>query len=252
MYIFATNSIETIKRTLKKHEGQYMKLGIMQPYFFTYIGYFQLIQLVDVYVIADDLNFIKNSYIKKNSILDNGAPALISLELIGASQNKLINEIDVGNKTDKLLTAIQRRYARAPYFKDVFPLLQTILLNEEKNLARFLGYSLIQIASYLDMQTEILYSSEIEKNNALKFDVRIIDICKRVGADHYINAIGGKELYDKDTFAAEGIKLSFVDTKEIEYKQFDKEFVPNLSIVDVLMFNSKEEVKELLQKYELV
>lgn len=229
-----------------------MKLGIMQPYFLPYIGYFQLIQLVDTYVIADDLNFIKNSYIKKNSILDNGTPALISLELIGASQNKLINEIDVGNKTDKLLTAIQRRYARAPYFKDVFPLLQTILLNEEKNLARFLGDSLMQIASYLDMQTEILYSSEIEKNNDLKFDARIMDICKRVGADHYINAIGGKELYDKDTFASEGIKLSFVDTKDIEYKQFDKEFVPNLSIVDVLMFNSKEEVKELLQKYELV
>ena len=71
----------------------------MQPYFFPYIGYFQLIQLVDVYVIADDLNFIKNSYIKKNSILENGAPTLLSLELIGASQNKLINEVEVGKNT---------------------------------------------------------------------------------------------------------------------------------------------------------
>ncbi len=229
-----------------------MKLGIMQPYFFPYIGYFQLIQLVDVYVIADDLNFIKNSYIKKNSILDNGAPALISLQLIGASQNKLINEIEVGNDIDKLLTAIQRRYAKAPYFKDVFPLLQTILLSKEKNLARFLGYSLMEISSYLGMQTKFLYSSEIEKNNDLKFDARIMDICKRVGADHYINAIGGKDLYDKDKFAAEGIKLSFIDTKEIEYKQFDKEFVPSLSIIDVMMFNSKEESRELLQRYELV
>ena len=229
-----------------------MKLGIMQPYFFPYIGYFQLIQLVDVYVIADDLNFIKNSYIKKNSILDNGAPALISLQLIGASQNKLINEIEVGNDVDKLLTAIQRRYAKAPYFKDVFPLLQTILSSKEKNLARFLGYSLMEISSYLGMQTKFLYSSEIEKNNDLKFDARIMDICKRVGADHYINAIGGQELYDKDKFATEGIKLSFIDTKDIEYKQFDKEFVPNLSIIDVMMFNSKEESRELLQRYELV
>ena len=229
-----------------------MKLGIMQPYFFPYIGYFQLIQLVDVYVIADDLNFIKNSYIKKNSILDNGAPALISLQLIGASQNKLINEIEVGNDIDKLLTAIQRRYAKAPYFKDVFPLLQTILSSKEKNLARFLGYSLMEISSYLGMQTKFLYSSEIEKNNDLKFDARIMDICKRVGADHYINAIGGQELYDKDKFATEGIKLSFIDTKEIAYKQFDKEFVPNLSIIDVMMFNSKEESRELLQRYELV
>ena len=229
-----------------------MKLGIMQPYFLPYIGYFQLIQLVDVYVIADDLHFIKNSYIKKNSILDNGASALISLELIGASQNKLINEIDVGNNTDKVLTAIQRRYSKAPYFKDIFPLLQTILSSKEKNLARFLGYSLMEISSYLGMQTKILYSSEIEKNNDLKFDARIMDICKRVGADHYINAIGGKELYDKDKFATEGIKLSFIDTNDIEYKQFDKEFVPNLSIIDVMMFNSKVESRELLQRFELV
>lgn len=229
-----------------------MKLGIMQPYFFPYIGYFQLIKLVDVYVIADDLNFIKNSYIKKNSILDNGAPALISLQLIGASQNKLINEIDVGNDIDKLLTAIQRRYAKAPYFKDVFPLLQSILLSEEKNLARFLGDSLIKISDYLDMQTKFLYSSEIEKNNDLKFDARIMDICKRVGSDHYINAIGGKELYDKQKFAEEGIKLDFIDTNDIEYEQFGKAFVPNLSIIDVLMFNSKDEIKILLDAYKLV
>ena len=189
---------------------------------------------------------------KKNSILDNGAPALISLQLIGASQNKLINEIEVGNNTDQLLTSIQRRYARAPYFKDVFPLLQTILSNEEKNLARFLGYSLMQISNYLGIETKFLYSSEIEKNNALKFDDRIIDICKVIGADHYINAIGGTKMYDKDGFSTEDIKLSFIDTKDIEYKQFDKEFVPNLSIVDVMMFNSKEECRELLQRYELV
>jgi len=229
-----------------------MKLGIMQPYFFPYIGYFQLIQLVDVYVIADDLNFIKNSYIKKNSILDNGAPALISLELIGASQNKLINEIEVGKNTDKLLKGIQRRYAKAPYFKDVFPLLQTILLTQEKNLARFLGESLIQISDYLEIKTKFLYSSEIEKNNDLTFDDRIIDICKSVGSNHYINAIGGKELYSKDKFATEGIKLDFIDSKKIEYKQFNKDFVPNLSIIDVMMFNSKEETRELLLKYELI
>jgi len=229
-----------------------MKLGIMQPYFFPYIGYFQLIQLVDVYVIADDLNFIKNSYIKKNSILDNGAPALISLELIGASQNKLINEIEVGKNTDKLLTGIQRRYAKAPYFKDVFPLLQTILSTQEKNLAKFLGESLIKISDYLDIKTKFIYSSEIEKNNDLTFDARIIDICRSLGSDHYINAIGGKKLYSKDNFAREGIKLNFIDTKEIEYKQFDKDFVPNLSIIDILMFNSKEEIREFLQRYELV
>jgi len=229
-----------------------MKLGMMQPYFFPYIGYFQLIDTVDVYVIADDLNFIKNGYIKKNSILDNGAPAMISLQLVGASQNRLINEIEVGDNADKLLTGIQRRYAKAPYFKDTFSLLQTILLNDEKNLAKFLGHSLIKISDYLGIHTRFLYSSEIEKNSTLKFDARIIDVCKVVGADHYINAIGGKELYDKKHFEEEGIKLSFIDTDAITYRQFDKEFVSNLSIIDVMMFNSKKEIVLMLEKYRLV
>lgn len=229
-----------------------MRLGMMQPYFFPYIGYFQLMQAADIYVIADDLNFMKNGYIKKNSILDHGAPAAISLQLVGASQNKLINEIEVGAGKDKLLTGIQRRYAKAPYFKDIFPLLQTIILNEEKNLARYLGSSLMEIADYLDIETTFLYSSEIDKDNSLKFDARIIDVCKRLGANHYINAIGGTVLYEKEKFANEGITLSFIDTKEIEYKQFDKEFVPNLSIIDVLMFNSKDEIKTMLDQYELL
>lgn len=229
-----------------------MTLGMMQPYFFPYIGYFQLMQVVDIYVLADDLNFMKNGYIKKNSILDQGAPTAILLPLVGASQNKLINEIEVGENVDKLLTGIQRRYTKAPYFKDVFPLLQTIILNEEKNLARYLGSSLMKIADYLNIETAFLYSSEIDKDNSLKFDARIIDVCKRSGADHYINAIGGAALYEKEKFADEGITLNFIDTKEIEYKQFDKEFVPNLSIIDVMMFNSKEDIKAMLDQYELV
>lgn len=229
-----------------------MSIGIMQPYFFPYIGYFHLMQEVNVFVIADDLNYIKNGYINRNSILLNNETFKITLQLNGASQNKLINEIEVGNNNSKLLETIRRAYKKAPYFNDVFPLIEDIMLNEEKNLARFLGDSLIKISNYLNIEVKILYSSEIDKDNSLTYDDRIIDICKRLDMNCYINAIGGKVLYSKDTFMKQNLELYFINSQISEYKQFNDNFIPNLSIIDLMMFNSKENLTKLLDQYELV
>ena len=229
-----------------------MSIGIMQPYFFPYIGYFHLMQEVNVFVIADDLNYIKNGYINRNSILLNNETFKITLQLNGASQNKLINEIEVGNNKSKLLETIRRAYKKAPYFNDVFPLIEDIMLNEEKNLARFLGDSLIKISNYLNIEVKILYSSEIDKDNSLTYDDRIIDICKRLDMNCYINAIGGKVLYSKDTFMKQNLELYFINSQISQYKQFNDNFIPNLSIIDLMMFNSKENLTTLLDQYELV
>lgn len=229
-----------------------MSIGIMQPYFFPYIGYFHLMQEVNVFVIADDLNYIKNGYINRNSILLNNETFKITLQLNGASQNKLINEIEVGNNNSKLLETIRRAYKKAPYFNDVFPLIEDIMLNEEKNLARFLGDSLIKISNYLNIEVKILYSSEIDKDNSLTYDDRIIDICKRLDMNCYINAIGGKVLYSKDTFMKQNLELYFINSQISQYKQFNDNFIPNLSIIDLMMFNSKENLTKLLDQYELV
>lgn len=229
-----------------------MSIGIMQPYFFPYIGYFHLIREVNVFVIADDLHYIKNGYINRNSILLNNEIFKITLQLNGASQNKLINEIEVGYSNSKLLETIRRAYKKAPYFNDVFPLIEEIMLNEEKNLARFLGDSLMKISNYLNIEIEILYSSEIDKDNSLTYDDRIIDICKRLDMNCYINAIGGKVLYSKDTFMKQDLELYFINSHMSEYKQFNDNFIPNLSIIDLMMFNSKENLTKLLDQYELV
>lgn len=229
-----------------------MSIGIMQPYFFPYIGYFHLMKEVNVFVIADDLHYIKNGYINRNSILLNNEIFKITLQLNGASQNKLINEIEVGNNNSKLLETIRRAYKKAPYFNDVFPLIEEIMLNEEKNLARFLGDSLMKISNYLNIEVEILYSSEIDKDNSLTYDDRIIDICKRLDMNCYINAIGGKVLYSKDTFMKQDLELYFINSHMSEYKQFNDNFIPNLSIIDLMMFNSKENLTKLLDQYELV
>ena len=212
----------------------------MQPYLFSYIGYWQLINAVDTFVIFDDVNFIKKGYINRNSILVGGKSQQITLELIGASQNKLINEIKVGNNSQKLLKTIEMSYKKAPYFDNVFSIIEDILNQEESNLAKFIGYSLQKISNYLEIDTKFIYSSSIEEDNSLKAQNKILDICKKLDATDYINAIGGKELYDKDKFEKQNIKLNFLEPEIQKYMQLESEFISYLSIIDIIMFNNKD------------
>jgi hypothetical protein len=228
-----------------------MKLGIMQPYFFPYIGYWQLMNIVDTFVIYDDVTFIKQGYINRNNILSKDKVQLITLELNGASSNKLINEIDIGKNSKKILKTISQNYSKAPYFKVVYPMLEEILLQPKVKLSQYIGNSLITVAKYLEMDTKFLYSSDIDKKNSLKAQDKVIEINKQVGATTYINAIGGKELYVKEDFLENNIELQFLKTDDFMYKQFEGEFIPYLSIIDLMMFNSKEEVKTILHKYSL-
>ena len=219
----------------------------MQPYLFPYIGYWQLINAVDVFVIFDDVSYIKKGYINRNSILLNGQGQRITLELIGASQNKLINEIEIRGNSKKILRTIELSYSKAPYFKEIFPIIEEILNQEEKNLAKFIGYSLEKISNYLKIDTKFLYSSSIKKDNTLKAQNKILDICSKLDAKNYINTIGGVNLYDEDRFKKEGIDLNFLKAKIINYQQFKDEFISHLSIIDVLMFNDIDAVRNMLK-----
>ena len=229
-----------------------MKLGIMQPYFMPYIGYWQLMAAVDTYVIYDDVNFIKKGWINRNNILVNNTKQLFTIALEGASQNKLINEISIADDFVKLRKTIAMAYRKAPYYNDTMELLNDIFAFESKNLAKFLENSIRLMAEYLGFKTEILLSSNLDKDNSLKGQEKILDICKCLNADIYYNAIGGQELYDVDKFKANGIDLYFVKTELNDYQQFNNEFVPGLSIIDVLMFNALDEVKDLIKQYTLI
>ena len=229
-----------------------MKVGIMQPYLLPYIGYFQLMKAVDEYVIADNLNYIKQGWINRNRLLLNGKEFLFSLAVIGASQNKLINEVVVADDQAKLLKTIEVNYRKAPCFAEVFPLIEKMIGCEDKNLARYLGNSLMIVADYLKFGTKFSYMSDLDRDLSLKSQDMVINVCTIIKATEYINAIGGTALYDKDIFKQAGVDLFFLKTKEIEYKQFNNSFVPGLSMLDVLMFNSVEQTNELLEQYELI
>jgi len=155
-------------------------------------------------------------------------------------------------QVNKVLAQIQNSYNKAPYFKDVFPLVESIFLYDEKNLFRYVHNSIIQLCEYLDINTQIIISSTIDINHNLKSQDKVIALNKAMGSTQYINPIGGTELYDVGKFQNENIHLNFLESEVPEYRQFKEEFIPYLSIIDILMFNSKEEVKRMLEKYELL
>ncbi|MFR9166878.1 MAG: WbqC family protein [Dysgonomonas sp.] len=229
-----------------------MKLGIMQPYFFPYIGYFQLMNAVDKYVIYNDVNYIKGGWINRNRILLNGNDFLLNIQLKGASPHKKINEISINDNRTSILKTITQAYRKAPYYDNTYPLLEEIINYKTDNLSDFLANSLKSLASYLNFNTEIILSSEIEKNNELKGQNKVLSICNILKASEYYNAIGGRELYSVEDFKDKGIDLYFLKTQPIEYQQFDNQFISNLSIIDVMMFNSYDGIKDLLCRFELV
>ena len=210
---------------------------------------------VDKYVIYDDVNFIKGGWINRNRILVNGEPKYFNVPMLGASPYKLINEVGVNNDrklTDKNLRALEEAYRKAPYYGDVFPLMERVLESGKDDIASYIAESFRIIGEYLDIKTEFIISSDLEKDCEQKGQDKVLSICKLLGATEYYNAIGGQELYSFEDFKAQDITLKFLKTSDIVYEQFGNEFQPNLSIVDVMMFNSREQVQQMLNEYTLI
>ena len=232
-----------------------MKLGIMQPYFMPYIGYWQLMNAVDKYVVYDDVNYIKGGWINRNRILVNGEAKYYNLQMEGASPNKLINEVKVNQQKviiKKSLRILEGAYKKAPYFNELYNILETVLCYPSSNLAEFLMHSFLVVNGYLGINTELILSSSIKKNNNLRGQNKVIHICQCLNADQYINAIGGKELYSFGEFKKKDIELFFLETPNIKYDQFKNQFIENLSIIDILAFNPKNKIRTFLNKYTLL
>lgn len=231
------------------------KVAIMQPYLFPYLGYFQLIQAADLFVFYDDVNFIKRGWINRNRILFNGKDKLISIPLKKASQNKLIHEIEInyGNDYNKILKTIQSAYQKAPYYKEIIEVIEGQFLKKYDSIAEMASESILAILDFLDLRKDVYKSSHSfpDSKEEDKAD-RLIYITKKLGATHYINPSGGKGLYNKSYFKKNGIELCFMENNLKAYKQFNKDFINGLSIIDVLMFNDKGKVLNLLQNFQLI
>lgn len=232
------------------------KIAIMQPYFFPYIGYFQLINAVDEFVIYDNIEFTKKGWINRNRILVNGVDSYITLPLKKDSDFLHVNQRFLADTWDqdrkKLLNRITESYRKAQQYPEVFPILQECIMHADRNLFNFILNSIRLITTYLEIDTKITISSSLMIDHDLKGAEKVMAICKSMNALTYINPIGGTELYDRDRFKMNQLELLFQKSNNITYTQFGNEFIPWLSIIDVMMFNDKGKIRELLNNYMLM
>ncbi|MCR5670829.1 MAG: WbqC family protein [Butyrivibrio sp.] len=227
-----------------------MKLGIMQPYFFPYLGYWQLMDAVNEYLIIDDVNYIKNGYINRNKILVNGEPFNFGIPVRKASQNNLIREHEQGLDEEgvhKLLATLKSAYAKAPFFQETYDHVREVLefglTDEGRNLADFLDNANRLTAKKLGITTPIYRTSrDVKLDGEYKRENLVVAICRKRNADEYYNAIGGECLYCQAFFRSKGIGLKFVKMNED---------IPKLSIIDIMMNNDSDRIKELLSCYTL-
>jgi hypothetical protein len=232
------------------------KIAIMQPYFIPYIGYFQLINSVDEFVIYDNIKYTKKGWINRNRIFFNGVDRMITLPLkkdsdyLNVDQRELSQNWEVFRNDIKNIINIS--YSKSPFYKQGKIILDEILKLESENLFLFIYESLKILNSYLEISTPIIVSSSIDIDHKLKSQDKVIAICKKLNASKYINAIGGTDLYSKEEFAKNSIELNFIKMKSFIYNQFDYNFIPYLSIIDVIMFNSLEDIKKQLNEYVLI
>ena len=230
-----------------------MKIAIMQPYFLPYIGYWQLINAVDKFVVFDDVHFIKRGWINRNRILVQMQPQYITIPLAKASQNVLIKDISIVNSDwkTKMLKTIEINYKKAPEFTRVLPLIKNIVENQHDDLTVFLVKSIQSILRYIGIEKMLLRSSELNYDRRGNGSDKILSICNALGANSYYNLSGGHNLYNKTDFNERNLELRFIQSEQIEYIQFSNDFIENLSILDIMMFCDPEQINQFLSDYKL-
>lgn len=226
-------------------------VAIMQPYLFPYLGYYQLLHHVDLFLLYDDANFRRRGFIHRNAILAQGRPQRFTLPVKGASQNRPIRELSFGTDTGKLLRTLEHHYSAAPYFEPVFGLVREVINQPSRKVTDICQASLESVMAYLGLACRMGRTSDLEYQREADATDKLISICREVGAIHYVNPVGGLELYNRARFEEAGIELSFIRMEAGSYAQPTARFVPNLSIIDTLMWCQPERLRELMSSYSL-
>lgn len=230
-----------------------MIAAIMQPYLFPYIGYFQLMHAVDTFVIYDDVQYSKNGWVNRNLVRKSGGAAWLTLPVRKMHLGSLINQrhyaLD-GPAIDDAKRLVDSAYRDAPAFDATREMLDRLWDYDDDNVAAFNAHALTALAGRLGLRCRFLVSSAIAKDPALRSEARVVDICRRLGATHYVNAIGGVGLYHADPFASAGIGLSFLQTSMPMTEL--AEGALHLSIIDLLMHAGIAGAAEAMARYELI
>jgi hypothetical protein len=231
-------------------------VSIMQPYFFPYLGYFQLVHAADAFVAYDTAQYSRGGWINRNRILGADGPAWFTLPVAHDDISLPIDQRHYadpgGDARQRLLRKLDNQYRRAPRFRAAMDLLEPLLLNRETNVAAYNLHALRGVCAHLGITTRIEPASALPPTAGLRGTDAVLGLCRQFGADTYVNSIGGTGLYSPEAFARQGLALRFLRSEATPYPQFGGEPVAALSIIDVLMFNDPARIATMLGQYRLV
>jgi hypothetical protein len=220
-----------------------LRLAIMQPYFFPYVGYFQLIKSVDHFIFLDNVNFIKKGWINRNQFLVSGAPHLFTIALKNVSQNALISDTMIYNKESSradLINLIDRNYGAAEFKHIGIELVEQSFSSLSGNTICELAARTVCTASkMLGLNTSFSFASDYDCDGATGAR-RILALCEHLSATHYVNLPGGKDLYCERDFQQRKIELQFLDVTLREYPVATFDWIPRLSVLDLIMNNGAQ------------
>jgi len=226
--------------------------AVMQPYLFPYLGYYQLAHAADVFVFLDDVGFIKQGFVNRNSVLLDGAAHRFTAPVRDQSSFRTIAQHGYLPRWDSLRGLLAAAYRKAPQWRALQPLLEAVLADPDDNVARKNARSIRLVFEHLGLPgPRWALASELDPGSALRAQDRVLALCRATGASTYVNSPGGRELYDSADFAARGVALRFLKTLPHAYAQRAAAFVPHLSMLDVLMHCERDEVVALLDRHEL-
>jgi len=230
-----------------------MRLALMQPYFLPYIGYFQLMAASSKFIVHDKIEHSKKGWVNRNRAFND---EMFTIPLKKHSDHCAIRDLKIADswpaERNKILRKIRSFYGKTKNFYFAYPLIEDIFLYQEDILKHFLGHSIQRLKKYLKITTELRWASETFVSTDLKGIEMVKAYCQKHQAETYINAIGGQDLYKKEDFKAIGVDLKFVESKKFTYNRKGHPEIFGLSILDVLMFNHREEVINFIERYELI
>lgn len=234
-----------------------MKIGIMQPYFFPYLGYFSLIKHTEKWIFFDTVQHIKKGWINRNRVLKpKEGWQYIVVPVDRSTKGALIKDVLIDESKfwdEKILAQLEHYKKSAPYYRDVIDFLEDCFSYKINKLSSLNIHLLENTCNYLkiDMDYEIYSEMNLEIEDISGPGDWALRISQAVGADTYINPPGGVDIFDKNKYKGNGIDLQFLKVNLCKYSQKRSSFEEALSIIDVMMFNSIEEINKMLDNYEI-
>lgn len=237
-----------------------MRLGIMQPYFYPYLGYFSLIKHTDHWIVFDTVQYIEHGWINRNQIIHPSKPETMyfTVPLQKHSRETSIKNIYIENTSnyqEKILGQLNASYKkRAPYFKTVYSMVEDALYQNFKDIVSLNVYTLNQICKYLNIPFHYDIYSQMNLNISPVHGPGdwALNISIALGADEYINPPGGMDIFNPEDFKSHNIQLSFLKINLKPYSQKKARFFESLSILDVMMFNPPKIINTMLDDFVIL